>query len=262
MNRLLKGIIVGIGKIIPGVSGSMLAISLGIYEESIYAINNLLKKPKQSFQFLFPIGLGVLISIIFFSKIILSFLNSYYVSTILFFIGLILGGIKDIIKETKLKYSIVTLICFIVILFLEMIYKNNQLYFDNFMYLFFIGIIDAATMIIPGISGTAILMMIGCYETLISVISDLTNIENLIYNLSIIIPFGLGIMIGILLLVKLIKLLFQSYYHQTYNAILGFSLATILYMFKTTLYSSYNVYEIIIGMMTLMLGYIIAKRIN
>ena len=152
--------------------------------------------------------------------------------------------------------------CFIIILFLGMIYKNNELYFDNFMYLFLIGIIEAATMIIPGISGTAILMMIGCYETLISVISDLTNIENLIYNLSIIIPFVLGIMIGILLLVKLIKLLFQSYYHQTYNAILGFSLATILYMFKTTLYSSYNVYEIIIGMMTLMLGYIIAKRIN
>ena len=75
----IKGIIIGIGKIIPGVSGSMLAISMGIYEQLVNSVNNLFKDFKKNIKFLAKIGFGIAISIILFSNIILKCLDSYYI---------------------------------------------------------------------------------------------------------------------------------------------------------------------------------------
>ena len=93
---ILKGIIIGIGKIIPGVSGSMLAISMGIYQRLIDSINNFFKDTKNNFKFLLKIGIGIIIAIVFFSKLITSCLNKYYLITMFFFIGLIIGSLNDI----------------------------------------------------------------------------------------------------------------------------------------------------------------------
>ena len=79
---ILKGIIIGIGKIIPGVSGSMLAISMGIYQKLIDSVNNFFRYPKENFKFLFKIAIGVIISMVFFSNIILNCLNKYYLKSI------------------------------------------------------------------------------------------------------------------------------------------------------------------------------------
>lgn len=264
MNRFIKGIIVGIGKIIPGVSGSILAISLGIYEESIKAINNLLKYPRDSIKYLFPIGVGIVVSIIFFSKIIICLLNIFYVPTILFFLGLILGSVKDILKEIKVKYIPFTFICFVLIVLLCKS-SDNQLFISNnylYIYMIFIGLIDAATMVIPGVSGTAVLMMLGCYNMLIEVISDLTNVNHLIYNFSIIIPFLVGMIIGIFLFVKIIQILLTKYSSQTYSAILGLLIASCLFLFKSTLNTDYTTLEVIIGLLLLLTGFEITKRIN
>ena len=100
---ILKGIIIGIGKIIPGVSGSMLAISMGIYQKLIDSVNNIFKYPKENFKFLFKITIGVIISIVFFSNIILNSLNKYYIITMFFFIGLIIGGFNDIKLNIECK---------------------------------------------------------------------------------------------------------------------------------------------------------------
>ena len=90
-----KGILVGVGKIIPGVSGAIIAILLGIYEEGLKKINSLFKDFKNSLKFLFPIGLGVLTSTFFFSKIIVNSLNKYYLPTMLLFCGLIFGNLSE-----------------------------------------------------------------------------------------------------------------------------------------------------------------------
>ena len=90
---IIKGIIIGIGKIIPGVSGSLLAISLGIYEKAIESMINIFKKPQENILFLGKIVLGILIYIIFFSKLILYSLNNYYLYTIIFFIVLMMVNI-------------------------------------------------------------------------------------------------------------------------------------------------------------------------
>ena len=101
MLNLLKGFIIGIGKIIPGVSGSVLAITLGVYDKSVEYINNFKHNKKESLKYLLPLGIGIIISIIIFSKIITILLDKYYQITMLFFIGLIIGGLPEIIKKVK-----------------------------------------------------------------------------------------------------------------------------------------------------------------
>ena len=103
LTLLLKGFIIGIAKIIPGVSGALIAISFGIYEKAIKAISNFFENPINNFLFLFPIGLGVLLSISLTSGLILYFINNYYFPTILLFIGLIMGGIPSLINNINIK---------------------------------------------------------------------------------------------------------------------------------------------------------------
>lgn len=269
MNNLKKfvyGLIIGLGKIIPGVSGSVIAISLGVYEESLSNFNGLLKDFKNSFKYLFPLGMGIMISIIFSSKMVINLLNNYYVPTILFFIGLIIGGIQDICKQINIKYTYLTIISFTIIIFISLISPPKELTSINYIYQFIIfiiiGFIDAMCMIIPGISGTAILMMIGCYKMLIEMLSNLTQLNHIIDNLAIIIPFLIGMFAGIITTIKLVNYLFKYHKTKTYNIIFGFLLASISYMFLTTLKTNYTINQILIGLILSIIGYKIIKKIN
>lgn len=266
MKKIFQGMLIGLGKIIPGVSGSVIAISLGIYERAIDEINNFFKHMKKSIVYLLPLGVGITISIIFSGKLIINLLNKYYLPTMLFFLGLIIGGVKDIVKECNRNYTYISIICFLLMFIVSLLSSTKEITFSSYLNQFFfyilVGIIDAITMIIPGISGTAILMMIGCYYTIIKVTSDLTNFSHLVYNFSILLPFALGMMIGIIITIKLVHYLFNNYYQKTYNAILGFSLASIMYMFISTIKSQYNLAQIFIGLLLLCTGYFITKKIN
>ena len=116
---ILKGIIIGAGKIIPGVSGGMLAITLNVYDRAIKSISNFFKNVKENFTFLFTLGIGILLSILSVSKLIEYTLDNYYLPTMLLFIGMIIGGIPSIVNEAKqeksLKNIIIMLIPFILI---------------------------------------------------------------------------------------------------------------------------------------------------
>jgi len=266
MILILKGIIIGIGKIIPGVSGSMLAISMGIYQKLIDSVNNFFKQTKESFKFLFKIAIGVLISMVFFSNIILDCLNKYYLITILFFIGLIRNGFEDIKSNTNKKYNYIAIISFILITILGFININNQVNIKNsllnFLYFAFIGFMDAVTMVVPGISGTATLMMLGAYEKVMGLYSNIFNLSLLLENIKLLIPYILGIGIGIILTVKLINYLFKNFKERTYSSILGFSLSTIVLMFIKCLNTFYTLFELIIAFILLILGIFITKKIN
>ncbi|MBE6139481.1 MAG: DUF368 domain-containing protein [Firmicutes bacterium] len=263
---ILKGIIIGIGKIIPGVSGSMLAISMGIYQKLIDSINSFFKTPKQNFKFLFKIGIGVIISMVFLSNLILDCLNKYYLVTIFFFIGLIICGCDDIKQNTSKKYNYIAIISFVLITLLGFINIDNQVNITNiilnFLYFLFIGFVDALTMVVPGISGTATLMMLGAYEKVIELYSNIFNLSLLLDNLKLLIPYILGIIIGMITTVKLINFLFKSYKEKTYSAILGFSISTIVLMFIKSLNSFYTLKDLIIAFVLLFIGIFITKKIN
>ena len=97
----IKGLIIGIGKIIPGVSGLVIAISFGLYEKGIDAINNYFGNVKENTKFLLVLGSGILLSIILMSNLIKILLNKYYFLTMLLFIGLISGGIPSLFSKNK-----------------------------------------------------------------------------------------------------------------------------------------------------------------
>lgn len=263
---ILKGIIVGIGKIIPGVSGSMLAISLGIYEKLIYSINNIFKDFKNNFLFLFKVGVGVLLSITIFSGIILSCLDKNYLITMFLFIGLIIGGLGDIRGSINHVNNKLFIICLIITSIIGIITINNEVNITNsfykFFYFVFIGIVDAITMVIPGISGTATLMMLGAYDTLINTFSNMLNLSLLCDNLTILIPFAIGVAIGIVFTVKLVGYLLKNYNDSTYSSILGFSASTIILMFFKCINTNYTLFELVLALFMLILGVFISKKIN
>lgn len=263
----IKGMIIGIGKIIPGVSGAVIAMSLGVYEEAIKAVNNFFKNISHNLKFLMTLGLGVIASIILISNLIKFFLNQFYLPTMLLFIGLILGGVSlflEEFKDKKISKSNISIavIIFIIMLLITFLSKENNITFfsniNNFVLFLILGFIEAVTMIIPGISGTAIYMLIGCYDKVIDLLINIFNLN----NLKTLFPFGIGIVIGALITVKLMDYLFNNYKMKTYMVIIGFSLSSTLLLIIETLNNNYSIIHIIIGLLFLVLGYTISRKIK
>ena len=260
ISLFMKGIIIGIGKIIPGVSGSMLAISLGVYEEIIDSISNIFKNFKENALFLINIGSGIVISIILISKLIIFLLNNWYFQMMMLFIGLIIGGIFSLFKVVKEKKSFKYItICFIPFLFfflLSILETNIRINIKfNYINCFFIGILETFTMIIPGISGTAIMMMLGIYDEQLMIFSNWEYFSYLII-------FMIGVFIATILLSNIISKVLTKYRIGSYYLILGFSLSSILTLLKITLSIDFNITELLIGMSLLIIGTIISYRLE
>ena len=250
----LKGIVIGIGKVIPGVSGAILAISFNIYDKGIDSITNFFKDVKNNSLFLLKIGTGILLGIILFSKIINYTLTNYYTITMLFFIGLIIGGIGNIRKEVSSKYYIYTIITLLVFTFISILNINNNYilknnFIDNIV-LFVGGIIESLSTVIPGLSSTAMLLIMGIYNIIISAVSNL--------NIKILFPFILGIISSIYFIIKFISYTLNNYKQQTYSVILGLLLSNIIILiFKTFTYKT-NITNLIIGLLLMIIGIFIS----
>lgn len=266
LKRFFWGLIIGLAKVIPGVSGSMIAISLNIYEPAINSFCNFFSNIKKNFLYLCPLFIGIIISIIFSSKIVIYLLNNYYVITIFSFLGLIIGSIHDVCKHTNKKYTSLTVISFTILFLLSFKSVHNYIIIDNslisFIIYFIIGFIDAMCMIIPGLSGTAVLMMLGCYEVLMQLLSSLTDFSHIIDKILFLLPFSIGLFIGILFFTKVVHYLFNKYYEKTYNVILGFLLASILCMIKSTFQYHINIKDILISLIIFTFNYFVIKKIN
>lgn len=267
----IKGFIIGVANIIPGVSGGTLAITLGIYERLINAISHFMKNIKENIKFLFPIGIGAVLSLAILSNAISYALTNFKFPTTLFFIGLIVGGIpllyKKIDKEVNGKNILLMLITFsIVVLFTFMDSGNKVISFANmdiykYITLFVVGMIAAATMVIPGISGSFVLMLLGYYEPIINTIKDFTHLNNIASNLAILIPFGIGVLVGIVLIAKLIEYLLAKHEVPTYFMIIGFILASIISIIVEAGLTT-NIMFIVSGIILFMLGFVIAYKLG
>lgn len=255
----LKGVIIGIGKIIPGVSGAMLSISLGVYEQLISSMANIFKETKKNIKFLLIIGSGIILSIMLSSNVIMYCLDNYYLPTMLLFIGMIIGCIPGIVEMAKKKVTrrnvILMLIPFIILLLLNVLSNNSFYVSPNFFNLIIIGVIEALTMIVPGVSGSAILMMLGVYETIINSLTSFNHLDTLI-------PFVIGIALGVILLSKILNNLFKKYNISCYYVILGFTIATIFILLGNIFIITYSFYEIFKGILFLILGLFISYKLS
>ena len=265
MKNFLKGIVGGIGNIVPGLSGSALLVILGVYESCIDAISNIFKNFKKSFFYLLPIGLGILVGTFLFSNIIEYFLVKFPMGTSIVFVGLLIGTIPTLLKEAtkkgfKWQYLIAFLIAFTLGVML-LFFKENDVVFSlefNFLgiiKLVLVGILIAASTIIPGISATVLLSMIGMYGIYLNAINTL--------NIKVLIPIVIGFALGAFLLSKLINYLLKKHYGYTFFAITGFTIATIPALFTRPLvFNAELVISIIIGIFALFITVYTLKIAN
>ena len=142
--------------------------------------------------------------------------------------------------------------------------KNMDL--TGYILLFLVGIVAAATMVIPGVSGSLVLMLLGYYLPVVNTIKDLTHFKNLTDNILILIPFGIGVLIGIVLIAKVIEWLFKKYKTKTMFGVLGFIIASIIAI-PVSVYNeygslSYSLPEGIIAVILLVVGYLIGEKLG
>ena len=258
----------GIANVIPGVSGGTLAVILGVFKDFVVSISNIFKSFKKSVLFLLPIVLGMGVAVVASSKLIETCLNYYPLATILFFVGLILGGVPILFNKIKGEMkSIPNYIIFIIMFSFILLFtfvisgeKNVELVsltFIDYILLFIVGAVASASMVIPGISGSMVLMTVGYYNSILATVSDIFNFANFWHNVSILIPFGLGVIVGILLIAKLITFLLNKFEVKTYFAIFGFIFSSLIVIFfKNNI--NFNIIEFIIGLFLMVGGFLIS----
>lgn len=268
LKLIFKGFIVGLGKIIPGVSGGMLAILLGVYEESVQAIAHFFRDTKKNILFLGALGIGASLAIVFMSGVIDFSLENYYLPTMLLFIGLMLGGSRSLKREiegTNCKdYVFQLVVPFLFMISIQFFQNGTFLINENYSYflIFLFGIIDAITMVVPGISGTAILMLLGFYPLLLETFSHLLDPSYLSNTLQIMLPFGLGILIGVLITVKIVSFLLERHSVSFHYVIISFFFSSILLLFLQTFKNNYTMGTVIVSFLFLILGYFISKFLD
>lgn len=269
---VVKGCFIGIGKILPGVSGAMLAMSFGVYDQAIHAIRHYRKDIIKNTLFLGSLAIGILFAMVCCSHLVSFALEHYYLTTMLLFIGLILGGIPSIYHKMDKdifhpSYFIVFLLSFFFVFFLsrfQMIDTQLQTSSPTMMFLLMlaIGLIDAFTMVIPGISGMALFMILGLYPTYLNMIQKIGNISFVFHSMGTYFPYVIGLLFGILFMVWMMDYLLNKHYKITYCGILGFSLSSLLYLFLETLSRNYTVTDIVAGLMCLVVGYIFGHKFD
>ena len=232
---VLRGAVIGVSNIIPGVSGGTMAVSMGIYDRVIYAVNNLFKQFKKNMKALLPILIGVLIGLFAFAALIGALLGTKSdeipitrLPTNFAFIGLILGGLPAIYKRVNMKSAgIPGIILFLVFLALVVVLpllsppeaRTVDHSVGTALLMIPLGAIASSTMVIPGVSGSMIMMLLGYYNSVINAMNDLRGGDW--SSLAILLPYVIGLLVGIVFIAKLMNFLLKKHGALTFCAIFG-----------------------------------------
>lgn len=276
---ILRGIVIGIANIIPGVSGGTMAVSMGIYDKLISAVTGLFKHFKESVKLLLPLVVGMGVGVVGFGFLLKYLLANYALGTCLTFVGLILGGLpilwmnlsRNVKKKASGRIGAGEIISFLVLLAIGVglpllqdaegavkVLSANPV---TMIILFILGVVASATMVIPGVSGSMVLMVLGYYNSILGLVTDTVlylkdmNFAGIFQNCLLLAPFGIGVILGIFLIAKVIEYLFQHFPSQTFAAILGLIVASpfaILYSSRASIH--FSVVELIVGIVLAVLG--------
>lgn len=281
--KMIKGMIVGFIIIIPGVSGSMIAAALNIYEDLISALSNITKKPVKSvlsvWQYIIGIIIGVGLGVVFVATIY----TKFPIQLTALFIGLIIGGIPKLIKENKKDFNrwyhmftiVITILLVGSLLFVPTSRNNVNTNGKTLVYLA-TGLLLAGPIIIPGISGAMVLSMIGLYNQTMTTISNFFKnlvtfqFQNLLNGIGPIIFIGIGAALGLVIFAKIIKYILEKY-PVIFNAvILGVllvaplsiivSLDKELSLDQTSLMQLLNTGNLLVGIVFLIFGFLLSYQ--
>lgn len=245
LKNIFKGICIGAGAILPGISSGVLCVIFGIYDKLVTSVLDIFHNFKKNFIYLLPFVIGAFVGVVLFGNILSLLFKSFPMPTKYAFIGLILGSIPILIRNInlqntfKLHYLLYTAIAFCIGLLtvilennisstsdanlISLISNNCTPYLFSIILLVIAGFFMSIGIVVPGVSSTLILMCFGIYNIYLDAISTI--------NLTILIPLGIGIMFGGIIFLKIIKYLLDNYYMQTFYSIVGFTLGSVLVLY-------------------------------
>lgn len=231
---IFKGIAIGAGAILPGISSGVLCVIFGIYEKLVNSILDIFHDFKSHLRFLLPLFIGGILGVIAFGNLLSYLFASFEVPTKFIFMGLILGSIPALFNQAnknkgfRLHYLFYTFVAFVIGIWMIQLenYLSHSLLptsANSFIYLILSGFSMSVGVVVPGVSSSVILMCLGIYDVYLHAISSL--------DFSILIPMGIGLVTGCLLFLFIIRYLLKHYYCQTFYTIIGFVLGSILILF-------------------------------
>lgn len=273
--QVLRGVVIGLANVIPGVSGGTMMVSMGIYDTIIWSINHLFKQFKKCVITLLPYLLGMVIAILAGAIGLKAAFAEFPLPTNALFIGLILGSLPFILhemKDTKIGWQgILLFIVFFALVVMQKVLEGDGnaeivLSFGEVLKLFLLGVIASATMVVPGVSGSMMLKTFGYYEPIVTgaipdLLSGLTGGDwsMVLHNVGILLPFGIGIVVGFFGIAKLIAFLFKHWKGWTYCGILGMVMASpVVILMGKDLYANISVLWIIEAVICFFIGIVIA----
>ena len=257
----IKGIAIGAANIVPGVSGATLAVIFRVYDQLIESINSLFSDTKRSLKFLIPLGLGMVAGILALVSALDFFLERYSLQAGAFIAGLMAGSVPFIYKlavsqDAKKSYSYVivlfsaaVIICMSIFVPTSEIYEYTEFSLSFAMLLFIGGILSAAALIIPGVSGAMVLIIFGIFPVAVHTLNLIREylMTPLDFALlppifAVAAPIGLGLILGILLTSRLVAYLLKNHHGITYFVIIGLIFGSVFALFNDdATYQSHNI---------------------
>ena len=276
---ILKGMVIGIANIIPGVSGGTMMVAMGIYDKLIHCITHIFKEFKKSVLFLLPIAIGMGSAVVGGTLGIELLFEKFPVQTNLLFIGLIVGGLPAIWKNVKgnsIRFGHILAFAAFFALVVVMAFLGEtegnavDLSFNlmNVLKLFGVGVIAAGTMVIPGVSGSMVLLLLGYYNPIVSAINDffgaLTSFDmnGILTGIGILMPFGIGVIVGVLAIAKVIEFVFNKFPLYAYWAIIGLIIASPIAIIAMATLPTLTVLNVATGLVALCAGVFIAMKLG
>jgi putative membrane protein len=275
--NILKGMVIGAANVIPGVSGGTLSVSMGVYETIIYSINNIFKHPLKTIKDLWPFMIGIVLGIIASVFVVTFLFEAFPIPTATFFVGLVLGALPTIIpkvegKTLELKDFILFTVLAAIILFLPAFATSSDATLSDgimsYLIMFGLGVIASATMVVPGVSGSMVLMALGYYSFIMATISgcikDLVTFDmsGILSAIKILLPFGIGVIAGIIGMSKAIEKLLSKYPKMVYWGMIGLIVASPFPIILNMDFTGITVITIIISTLLLAVGIYVASRLS
>jgi putative membrane protein len=221
--RVLQGALIGLGAVLPGISGGVLCVVFGIYKPIMELLSHPLKNFKTHVPKLLPVIIGLAVGFMGVAKLLAFFLEKYPAPSVCLFVGLIAGMLPSLFREagekgrTKGSYiSLVVAMAAVFALLLGLQYASVQIV-PNFGWYLFCGFCLALSVIAPGMSFSTLLMPLGLYTPFVDGIGSL--------NMQILIPGGIGALVTVILLAKAVNALFDRFYSLAFHAIVGIVIA-------------------------------------
>ncbi len=238
LSKLLAGFVIGAGAIIPGLSGGILAVSMGLYKPTIEAVTGFFKAPKKNFRFLFPLGVGGVIGLVVFMFLIKHTFSKFQTEVIALFLGLVIGNLPSFFKEANngkpfdkknIIFSVIGFVFAFSLVLLGILTGETQVGESRELtplLAMLAGAIVMMGIVLPGVSTSFILINLNIYESFINVFADFFS--NPWDNLKLAFFALLGILIVAVPMLLLVRKVLMKYHCQSFYFLFGILVATLV----------------------------------